>query len=146
MTGSMTRIATYDDMEKMVVLAKEFHEISPFKSFRFSPSGTRNYFTSMMQSPSAVIIMHDDGFIGGGFSEYPFCEMVIAKEAFWYSRKEGLGGLPLLRKYVEWLDGKPVNIDLLSSLEIEGRRSDLVERLLRMNGYRLVEQTYMRVV
>lgn len=138
--------ATHDDLDTLVVLAKEFHAMSPFVDYKFSPSGSRRHFQLMMRCPNSVILMHDDGLIGGTVSDYPFCDLRLGKEAFWYARKEGLGGLVLLRDYMQWVEDKGGQIDLLSSLEIKGRKSGVIERVLRMSGFHAVEHTHMRIV
>ena len=140
------RIASTDDLDTLVELAREFHTLSPFKDYRFSPSGSRRHFIAMMESPNTVIIMHDNGLIGGTVSDYPFCEMRVAKEAFWFARREGLGGMVLLDHYVKWVARQGADIDLISSLEIAGLRPGLMARLLRRRGYSDVETTHMRVV
>lgn len=138
--------ATPDDLETLVLLAKEFHALSPFKEYPFSPSGSRQHFLLMMRCPSSVIIMHNNGLIGGTVSDYPFCDLRIGKEAFWYARREGLGGMCLLKEYGEWVEGKGAQLDLISSLEIAGRRPGVVGRVLDRIGFTTVERTHMRVV
>jgi len=138
--------ATTEDIDHLTVLAREFHELSPFSEYRFSPSGTRQHFSLMMRCPSSTIIMHEDGLIGGTVSDYPFCDMRVGKEAFWYSRKTGKGGMVLLKEYAAWVDGKGADVDLLSSLNIEGRSAGLVKRLVRRLGFNTVEYTHMRIV
>lgn len=145
MSGECWR-ATPDDLDTLVALAREFHALSPFKDYRFSPSGARQHFLLMMRCPSSVIIMHDDGLIGGTVSDYPFCELRIGKEAFWYARREGVGGIALLKDYMKWVESKGAQMDLLSSLEIEGRKSGVIERVLRRYGFHIVEHTHIRIV
>lgn len=138
--------ATPDDLDTLVALAREFHALSPFKDYKFSPSGTRQHFMLMMRCPSSVIIMHDNGLIGGTVSDYPFCDLRIGKEAFWYARRQGGGGIVLLKEYMRWVEGKGGQIDLLSSLEIEGRVSNVIGRVLARMGFDTVEHTHMRIV
>jgi len=138
--------ATHDDMELLLVLAREFHALSPFKNFKFSPSGTRNYLNLILRDPNSTIIMHENGAIGASVTDYPFCEMRVSKEAFWYSRKEGLGGFVLLKEYIKWVSRKKAQVDMLSSLEINDREQKILVRALRIAGYQTVERTHMRMV
>ena len=142
--GGSVRIASLVDLDRLVILAKEFHEMSPFKEYKFSPSGSRTQFITMIQSPNTVIIMHDDGMIGGSVSDYPFCEMRIAKEAFWYARRSGLGGLVLLEEYMGWVTRHHADIDLMSSLIMPGKKKDVIARLLSRMGYDAIETTHIR--
>lgn len=135
--------ATLNDLDTLVVLAREFHALSPFRDYKFSPSGTRQHFLLMMRCPSSVIIMHENGLIGGTVSDYPFCELRIGKEAFWYARRDGI---VLLKEYMRWVEGKGGQIDLLSSLEIEGKKSGVIGRVLRRLGFDTVEHTHMRII
>lgn len=145
-----TRYATYDDIETLVVLGREFHERSPMSKYRYTPSGARQHFKAMIDDHNSVIIMHDNGMIGGSIADYPFCEMAMSKEAFWYSRK-GYDGMCLLTAWQDWLTVKSASrfnpvIDLVSCLPSKGRETEIVHKLIERKGYGQIEVTYMRDV
>jgi hypothetical protein len=138
--------ATYDDLDTLVTLAREFHDQSPFKNFPFSPSGSKSHFIRMMNDPFAVVFMHEDGLIGGSVGDYPFCDMCMAKEMFWFARNEGEGGLSLLQAYMTWIEGKGAQTDVMTVLcDDMGRKPGAIIRFMKRLGYEPIETTLMRV-
>ena len=141
------RIATFEDIPALVELAKEFHEMSFLKQYDFSPSGAKTAFQAMIANPNTVVIMHQDGLIGGSVSNYPFCDVRLAKEKFWYARKRSGAGIRLLRRYMQWVDESGAQLDIMSAMvSIDNQDDDAVMRVLERMSYCLMENTMVRVV
>lgn len=139
----MVREAGYDDIDTLVELAIKFHSMSPFAAYRFSPNGTRSYLKWIIRNPNSVILTNGFGAIGGIVDDYPFCEVRVAKELFWYAEK---GGIELLRAFNEWVDQMGADVELISSIETSGHGQETFQRLLRKFGYGRVETLYQRSV
>ena len=141
------RIATFEDIPTLVELAKEFHEMSFLKRYDFSPSGAKTVFQAMISNPNTVVIMHRDGLIGGGVSDYPFCDVRLAKETFWYARKRSGAGIRLLKRYMQWVDESGAQLDIMSAMVgIDNQDDGVVMGLLERMSYRLMEHTMVRVI
>ncbi len=85
--------------------------------------------------------MHDYGLIGGSIDEFPFCNVRVAKEIFWYAERDGT---QLLKAFSDWAILMNVDVQLISSIEIPDRNTKAIRRLLNMNGYHAVEETYVK--
>ena len=147
----MIRKASYDDMEILVKLAKTFHYSSRLKNFRFSPQGTRRYLSSLFECPNSIIYMTDHGAIGGSISHAPFCEALIAKESFWYTDHNNaanhpLSGVKLLKKYMQWLERKGVDVDIMTTMDLDTVDIKSVDVLLARKGYDIFEHSHIRML
>lgn len=135
------RAGTLEDMDTFVEWARAFHKMSYLKQYRFSPQGTRNWLSMMIQQSDCLVLRNDHGFIGASITDYPFCDVRIAKEIFWYAEKDGL---PLLQGFGEWAVEKEADIQLISSLRGDDRLDAVFERLMRRSGYEVIEHSYLK--
>ena len=140
----MIRQATHEDLDQLVELARKFHAISPFARYTFSPSGTKNYLTSVLSGrPDTVIFMTDTAAIGGRVTYLPFCDATIARESFWFS-DGGSDGLKVLREYMRWVESRGVNIDIMTGMNCDNHDLQRVLNVLDRLGYRGAEMTLNR--
>ena len=141
MTSLICRRAGVDDMDFLIRLTAEFHEKSPLSPFPFSPVGTRRQFEFMIIDPRSVVIIHEAGMICGSVSYYPFCELKTAKEALWFARS---GGMVLLSAFQNW--AREIGADAVLLSTISGGKIDpkILNRALRIQGYKTVETSLIR--
>jgi len=135
------RTATFDDLDSLVLWAREFHAMSFFKNHAFSPQGTKNFLTMMIRNPSFVILMHDNGAIGGSIENNPFCNARVAKELFWYAERDGI---QLLSAFSGWANDNAADIEFMSSIHPLSKNGSTLHKLMNRRGYELVENTYIR--
>lgn len=141
-----TRIATFDDIDLCVGLAKRFHERNDNLSmFKFSPSGSRNYMAALMASPQSVIITDGYGFIGASVSDYPFCDVRIAEEHFWYADSANADGVALLRAYHKWSYKMKADINLVKLIKLDGQDMSRIERFMSLMGYEQGQFAHIRI-
>lgn len=130
-------------MPVLLPLVQEFHARSPLTDYPFSAVGTQRYFEWIMTCPDAVIFMHEDGLICGNVSDYPFCDLRLAREMLWYARRHGM---VLLERYQAWVAERGAQIDIMSSIHSHDISAKSVNRALRMRGYGLTEYSHVRTV
>ncbi len=141
MSHLICRQAGPADIPLLTELVAEFHKRSPLVDFPFSPSGTRTYLEFMMRCPTGCVITHGQGLIVGTVTNYPFCDLRLAKEQLWYARS---GGMLLLSAWQDWTASKGAQIDMMSAIHGPDVDADSVDKSLVKRGYWLTENTYCR--
>jgi hypothetical protein len=129
-------------------MARSFHEISPFRNYPFSASGTRLLLRAILRSKDEAIIMTQNGAIGCRASLIPFCDARIGEEIFWYvdtdaSPREGIA---LLRAFDDWMKNQKVDTVTIKTIENERVDMEAVSELLSRRKYVFIEKTHMKVM
>jgi hypothetical protein len=137
-------IATPLDLDKLVVMARKFHGISPFKDFVFSAAGTRRWLKSIMDDDASVIMMTEHGAIGMKIEELPFCMARGLRELFWFTDRPG-DGIYLLKEYEKWAMNRGVDFNMVSSIRSDGPNVEKVNRVLSAFGYDCMEYGHIKV-
>lgn len=145
----MLRIATKDDFEDILRMARAFHEASPYKKTQFSERQCEAIFKKFLQKDQTelVIILACDpepfGMIIGVRGSLPFSEDVACTELAWWVDVEKRGhkdSLRLVRAYEDW--AKRVGADL-TQLAMLDDLTDLTPFYNRM-GFQRSEQSFIK--
>ena len=133
--------ATKDDLDLLVLWARQFHYVSMLKEYDFSAQGTRNFLSMMIDSPDCLVLIHDTGALGAIIHDYPFCNVRVAKELFWYAERDGI---KLLAGFGEWAIEKGADLQMMSSLQVSDKNTERMRRVMSRYGYLHVENTYLK--
>jgi hypothetical protein len=137
-------IATPLDLDDLVLMARKFHGMSPFKDFVFSAAGTRRYLKGIMDNPGSVIMRTENGAIGAQIEELPFCMARGCRELFWFTDRPG-DGILLLKEYEKWAMSRGVDFKMVSSIHSTGPNVKKVNRVLSAFGYDCMEYGHIKV-
>lgn len=133
------RHAALDDIPALVAMGRKFHEQSKMP-FGFNAGATADFLGGMIESDSTVIIMTDNGMIGGGvIPAYCDPDWRIAVEMFWWA--DG-GGVKLLQAFEKWAAAKGAQEVRMTTLAALPRADGLLKRL----GYTPTEISYTRII
>ena len=132
------RLAGPDDLPRLIELGKAFHQKSPLSSLDFNEYKMKKVFLEMMADSDAVVIMHDDGLIGGTIASPFFSSSTIAQELFWYAEKDGM---ELLKAFEAW--AYVTGADYVS-VASTGLRTKALARVYGRMGYEPREATFVK--
>jgi hypothetical protein len=133
------RQATSDDIPRIVDMCREFHAASGLP-MEFDPAGMASFAARMIESPDMVIIVSDDGLIGGLLMPaYCAPNWKIAGELFWWAKGSGLQLLSAFEQWGRDNGANEVRMTTLSALQ----RADAI---LLARGYANVETSYTKVI
>ena len=135
----MIRKATMWDMAHIEDMGRKFHAASG-QPHGFNAQATMEFVGGMIESPSAIVLVSNDGFIGGTLSP-AYCDpdWIMAVELFWWA---GGSGLKLLKAFEEWaikIGANEVRMTSLISLDRAGK-------ILTRKGYQAAEISYTRII
>ncbi len=153
MIEKYVRLANPDDVPVIVDLMREFHRDSPYKAVIFDKNKSKNFILGVIKGNVrdhiCLVALRENtpiGFIVGAIGETPFSTDKIASELGWFVRKEARGtkaSYLLFKAYEDWAyraGAKIVQSAYLPSL------TPGLDRFYDREGYRPVEQSYIKVV
>ena len=132
----MIREASWDDIPQLMSYISEFHKASPWAGEAFSPAATRTDLQNLISHPSACVLMHDHGVIGGQLTPLRFGKAMLAQELFWWAKKDGLS---LLRGFENWAADN--GADLICMVSLSGSK---IGKIYERRGYEPRELFYVR--
>lgn len=141
------RRARPDDLSSIMVLAKEMHAETSFRTLSFNDAKAATEVLSCILNPNMLVVVGEKdgkilGIIAAHLDKPYFSEDLVVYDHIWYVGKEGRGSMvgPRLLKHVaEWarLCGAKAVFVTLGSDVSQDRVGKLVERLgySRLGGY-----------
>lgn len=133
----MIRHATLEDLENMLFLAQEFHEMSGMPG-DFNTAHALQFGAAAIENEDCAVIVSPGGMLIGSIITPMFDpNWRIAVELIWYA--EDKNGLRLLRAFKDWALDMDADEIRLSSINHIG---DAVQRYALRNGYTPAEQSY----
>ena len=134
----MVRLATWDDLPRLISYISAFHAASPYAELEFSPGGTRVVLQNLIAHPSSCIFLHEHGAIAGEISTLRFGRARIAQEIFWWAERDGLR---LLKAYEDWAMDK--GAELIAMMDLSGNR---LGKIYQRRGYQPSENLYLKEI
>lgn len=137
----MIREATYSDIAKIMSLGREFaDEAGVTARVGWSDESVEMLLVSLIESPNGVLLVSDDGMIGGVIYPHPFSGLNIFVEMFWRARDGN--GLALLNAAEKAARERGASQMVMIAMDDMDRTRRLYGRI----GYEPVEVQYMKVI
>lgn len=140
------RKVTLDDMQDLLDMSQAMHAESRYASYTLDLEKLRRLYTSLIESPSGIMLRTANGFLAGGVADYFFGPALYAFEFILYVSPEARGSseAPTLAKaYIEAakaLRAVDVHIENTTGCEIEKvERFFLKLGFARMGGNFIME-------
>ena len=134
----MVRRAGWADIPQLLSYISEFHQVTPWAEFAFSPSAAKQQFQNMIVSSDCCIFMHDHGMIGGSVAPMLFGAETLAQELFWWAKADGL---TLLEAFEDWARGKGVSAICMAAVP-----NYPAGKIYERRGYVPAEHFYVKAV
>ena len=142
----MIRHACKSDLERILDLATEAHELSP--TYRHLPPNrdkARESISAMLTNPMGYVGVVDDGEIHGILiavaAESWAHDGLIVSDLLFYARKNGRS---LLSHYLDWADGFPQPKINLLGISFGGDKAERTEQLYQRLGFTKVGAQFIR--
>ena len=135
----MIRRATAADLDRLTEWGARFHAASGMAA-PYDAQATRGFVAGLIDSPQAVVLVHDAGMIGGVLSP-AYCApgWLIAVELFWWAERDGMA---LLRAFEAWAQDAGADEIRMTTLAALPRAAKLMAR----GGYAPAETSYSKVI
>ena len=136
----MIREATLDDIPALMAMGEAFSEKAKLiDSVGYDPASAETTFRLMIETPGYVILMTDDGALGGAAIPHPFNSAhILAQEVFWWAKRDGL---KLLAAFEEWASQRASSIRMGC---LEASEPDRVAKIYERRGYRPLERGFIK--
>lgn len=137
------RIATIEDTPKLLSMALEFIKTTKYK---YNEETLEKLILDLMSmdKTKAIILMTDDGMIGGVANQFIFGKHNTATEVAWWvspeKRSSGLGK-QLIEAFEYWAKNV-AKCDTVTMVALDDKLGKVYEK----NGYELYERAYMKEV
>ena len=141
----MIRIATQDDICKLLPMAREFYKLTPFKE-EFDIDSVSGSMTHLVIDETGIIFTDDNFECMLGAMVYPLWMnrgVSIAMEMFWWSENPRFS-TQLLNKFEEW--GTNKGASYFELVRLESNEPNRLDNLYRRKGYRAMEHVYLKEV
>lgn len=150
-----TRVATLNDIPELLVLLREFFDMSPFKDFAFSEEKVRILLEYAIIDPKTAIVIvsvdddgHVQGLIAGRTDTAPFSDAKTALELAWFIRpafRKGSRAFELFDAFEAWARAVDADYTYYGNLkELPDVNDDLIDRFYKHRGCRPVERGYIK--
>ena len=108
----MIRLAQNDDIDELVELCREFHNLSRFRSLGFHAEKVREMFEQSIPADDRLVIAYERdgkvvGFFAGMVMQHWCSEGVSAHEMAFYIQpayRGGLGAAKMINAYIHWAE------------------------------------------
>lgn len=141
----MLRLASEEDFDRIVEMARRFHQESPYLDLPFSVDQCRILFDTYLKDPTTVIIIvGDHGMIIGAKHKPPFSTEIVTSEIAWWVDHEARGSresIELMKAYTDWSIRIGATITQMAMLDDV---TDL-DKFYRRSGFTPAERSYIRV-
>lgn len=123
--------ASFDDIESILDLCQEAHDLSPhYQSIPSNRDKARQYLEQMILNPMMLVAYNDDGVLIGLASDEWWRDGLAVTSLFFYARKNGRA---LLKEYINWANRFPgyktINLGVTFGGKAGERTAKLYERL-----------------
>ena len=134
------RRATHDDIPRLVVMGRKFHEKAEIPA-PYSEAATSNLLAGLIDSPDGAVFVTDAGMIGGMLAPaYCSTDWRMAVELFWWA--EDRSGLRLLAMFEKWAQNSGANEIRMTTIA----GLETATRILDRRGYRPIEISHIKVI
>lgn len=147
------RLATLDDIPKLMKFARNFWFASPYKSMKFDPikgeAFLRNIVTGNKMDSIVLVALHEGepiGFLVGTSDEPAFSRARIAIELGWWiepERRRTRASLLIYSAYEDW--ARRIGCSHVQGAYLPGVSPELDE-FYKKRGYVQVESSYLKVL
>lgn len=144
------RLATENDFDDIVRMAKSFHDASPYVSLEFSEGKCREFFNHYLRGDRKeviIILAHAEervfGMIIGYASSTPFSDNLVASEVAWWvdeDMRQSRDSLLLFKAYEDWALRINVKITQMAMLD----NSTNLQNFYSKQGYSPAERSYIK--
>ena len=153
MIEKYVRLATENDLNDLVEMAKLFYTTSPYQTLTFDPEHNHEFFRSIIRgrlSEGVVLVGLKDreviGFLAGIASKPPFSSQRVAVELGWFVKKEHRKtrtSLLLYSAYEDW--ARRVGCSCVQTAYLPTTENNLDE-FYKKHSYTQVESSYLKVL
>lgn len=133
------RPATPADIDQITAWGAQFHAASGMAA-PYDPQATRVFVARLIDSPQAVVLVHEHGMIAGALSPaYCAPDWVIAVELFWWAERRGLS---LLRAFENWArDNGAAEVRMTTLHDLPS-----AAQIMARTGYAAAEISHSKVI
>jgi hypothetical protein len=137
----MIRPATEIDIPRMLAMGREFVAMSPHSFMgEFNPEAVVRMFRFMIDTPTCLLLVSDDGMIGGTLAPVFFSPgALMAEENFLWARGSGRS---LVRAFEARAKEMGATFSYVSTLENE--KAEKATKFMGLLGYRMIERRYVK--
>ena len=153
MQTAYLKLLTTDDIPQFMVLARNFHEASPYRHTEFSETKVKDLSTTIVKADkneSIIIGLFTDrlvGFIMCGYAESTFGNDKMGVELAWWVEEEYRGtrkSLELLLAFKDW--AKRIGCSYIQTGSLEGLHPEKLEKVYNKMGMYKVESSFIGVL
>lgn len=148
----MIRLATKDDLPRLLTLGKEMHEESNYASFSYYQEGVEKMLTSLLDGGGVIFVAERGGEVIGGiagmvYSPFFTKDKVATDMGLFISKTtRGLMTAPLLIKtFTNWAEEQPGVKQIRPGISLGGK-TEGVSKLYERCGYQTVGAVFMKEV
>lgn len=143
------RLASIDDTETFLRMARAFHESSPYSGIEFSQDRILSLYLSGLENPQEIITILSEqdgqvrGMICGLCNSPPFSDEKVATELAWWMDEEYRGSkdsLLLFKAYEDWAVRVGCSLVQMALLSNSPDLTKIYER----SGYTMTERTFLK--
>ena len=135
------RLATLNDVPRLLALAEREHALSLFKADRFDADVAERNLRHAIAGMLTKVFVSEAGFIAGILQPRLFNKFFTAYELAWYAQDGS--GMQLLEAFVEWA-GKMRAVDVIVSNYAGIKSAESFTRVMRRKGFALLGTTYSK--
>lgn len=141
----MCRQATLADIPQLIEWGRKFHQLSPWKDREYDEDLVADMLERMITNPrKSIVLMNDEGAVGGIFGALWFNADPLVHELFWFS--DGTHGKELLKGLEEWAFKEGAYGVVFSRMHTEDeRRNTLIDKVYKRQGYGPGEATFVKM-
>ena len=133
----MIRLATKQDVPRLLELGQEFHSKTPWKGSVLDLELAEQWILQHMNRSDRVVLIGDDGAIGAALAPpSPFGSSLYADETFWFAK--GRSGVKLLSKLEAWCASRSAVLRLSTLSTSPPELFDFLKR----RGYVKIQSTW----
>lgn len=148
----MLRLATENDVEAVIEMAKRFHDASPYSALEFSPTTSYELFKAYLEGDKTrlvIILSEQDGKPQGmiiGMAAKPlFSDDLMATEIAWWMNPEyrkTRDSLLLIQAYEDWTKRIGCKMTQVAMLD----EVTNLEKFYTKRGFKRAEQSFIKEV
>lgn len=132
--------AEREDLDRIVLMGREFHAMSPYRDLGFDPEGFEDFCGRLIDHEDGVIFISDDGFVAGLLNRSFFNpRAVLGAELMWWA---GTTGRQLREAFEQWSRDRGAVGCQFSGLANE--REATIRKVFARAGYVPAEQAFLK--
>lgn len=148
----MIRLATKDDLPRLLQLGKEMHEESNYASFSYCPEKVEQMLNNLLEGAGVIFVAERGGVVIGGIAGMVYSPFFSNDKAatdiglFIAKTTRGLMTAPtLIKTFTNWAEEQPGVKQIRPGASLGGK-TDAISKLYERCGYQTVGAVFMKEV